>query len=125
MVIRILALMFMGVAMGMATEIVDVSAKQAAALLKSKNPPQVIDVRTKGEHGSGHLKNAVVIDVKDKGFEAQLAKLDKKKPYLVHCRSGGRSGKAMAVFKKLGFEKIYHMNKGMLSWEKEGLPVEK
>ena len=58
-------------------------------------------------------------------LKAKLAKLDRKKPYLVHCASGGRSGKSMQLFRDLGFTRVYHMNDGFRGWEKAKLPAEK
>lgn len=106
-------------------QIVNVSPKQAAELIAGEYSLVVIDVRTQEEFDEGHIVGAKVIDVTADDFEQKLAKLDKKKSYLVHCRSGGRSGRAMEIFKELGFEKIYHLNKGMLAWEEAGLPVSK
>jgi rhodanese-related sulfurtransferase len=117
-----LALMCVSQAAG--TEVVDVSPKQVAAMLKSKSAPQVIDVRTSDEYKKGHIKGAVVIDVTKSDFAAQLGKLDKEKTYIIHCRSGGRSGKALKTFKKLGFSKIYHMDDGMNGWKKAGMSTE-
>lgn len=107
------------------TQIVDVSPAKAEAILAEKEAPQVIDVRTPEEYAEGHIKGAVLIDVNGDDFEKKLSQLDKSKPYLVHCRSGGRSGRAMSAFKKLGFQQIYHLNKGMLGWEAAGMPVVK
>ena len=66
----------------------------------------------------GHLADAKNIDFMKPSFAEEVAKLDKKQPYLVHCKSGGRSAKTLAVFKKLGFEHIYHLDGGIMAWEK-------
>ena len=106
------------------TEVVDVSPKQVAAMLKSKSAPMVIDVRTSDEYKEEHIKGAVVIDVTKSDFAAQLGKLDREKTYILHCRSGGRSSKALKTFKKLGFSKVYHMDDGMIGWKKAGMATE-
>ena len=106
------------------TEVVDVAPKQVEVILNSKSAVQVIDVRSIDEYDKEHIKGAKVIDVRKSDFESQLAKLDRKKPYILHCRSGSRSSKALKVFKKLGFSKVYHMNDGMIDWKKAGLETE-
>jgi phage shock protein E len=103
----------------------DVSPKKVTEILATKNAPKVIDVRTADEFSEGHIKGATVIDVTSEDFEKKLAKLDPEKSYIVHCRSGGRSAKALKVFKKLGFKHVYHMNEGFMAWKKAGQPVEK
>ena len=97
-----------------------VDAKAAAKLLASddkKKTPVVLDIRTPGEFKEGHLKDAKNIDFLEDSFEAKVAKLDKDKNYLVHCKSGGRSTKSLEVFKKLGFKNIYHLDGGFMAWE--------
>ncbi len=103
----------------------NVSAKQAAELLAKQPDLGIIDVRTPQEFAQGHLKGAINVNFKAPDFDQKLAKLDKTKPYLLHCRSGHRSGNALRHFRALGFRKIYHMNKGMNDWLANGLPVEK
>lgn len=106
---------------------VHLDAKKAKALIdtgaQGGAKPIVLDVRTGAEFSEGHLKGAKNIDFRDDSFRESVSKLDRKKPYLVHCRSGGRSGASLKIFKELGFEHIYHLDGGMLGWEKAGLPV--
>lgn len=85
----------------------------------------IVDVRTSDEFKDGHLKGAKNIDIMGDEFEAQLAKLDKTQPTLVHCQAGGRSMRALKVFQKLGFEKLIHLDEGFAGWEAAGKPVEK
>ena len=103
----------------------DVTPAQAQKLLAMKNPPQVIDIRTQEEFDEGHIKGAKNIDFFKEDFEKKLAKLDPKKSYIMHCKSGGRSTKSLPVWKKLGFTKVHHLNTGFNSWKAAKLPVTK
>lgn len=121
-------LTFAGVALAAAKfEVVDVTAAEAAALLKK--PPVggllVLDVRTPGEYADGHLEGAVLADFKSPVFESQLEKLDRSKPVLLYCRTGNRSGKSLPTLRKLGFGKVYHFTGGITEWRKVGHPEEK
>jgi rhodanese-related sulfurtransferase len=103
-------------------------AEKAGKLLAEDDEarkPVILDVRTPDEFAEGHLEGAKNIDFNAKDFAERLGKLDKEKPYLVHCRSGGRSGRSLATFEKLGFKKLYHLDGGILAWEDAGLPVVK
>jgi rhodanese-related sulfurtransferase len=51
--------------------------------------------------------------------------VDKNKVYLVYCRSGARSTKAVAAMKKAGFKKIFHYSAGIIGWRKDALPLVK
>ena len=102
----------------------NVTPEQAEKLIREKKVV-VLDLRTPGEFAKGKIAGARNLDYLGKSFEAELAQLDKKQPYLIHCASGNRSGKAMELFKKLQFQTVYHLASGMQGWEKEGKPVEK
>ena len=102
-----------------------VTSPTAAKLLEEKKEIVVLDVRTANEFAEGHIKGATNIDFNSKGFEGNIAKLDKDKTYLVHCAAGGRSGKSLVAFKKLGFKSIYHLDDGFNGWKAAGKPVEK
>ncbi len=101
-----------------------VDARDAAALLKTKKP-LVIDVRTANEFAGGHIEGAKNIDYTENSFAADLGKLDKSQPVLVHCASGARSTKSLKVFQKLGFTDVTHMDGGFGAWKAAGLPVTK
>ena len=109
--------------------IVDVQAAAAAKLLADKKAQNtelvILDVRTPAEYKEVRIANSKNIDFVADSFEAKLAKLDKNKAYLVHCRSGARSRQSLAIFKKLGFTEIYHLDGGILAWMGDDLPVAK
>ncbi|MEC9055027.1 MAG: rhodanese-like domain-containing protein [Verrucomicrobiota bacterium] len=108
--------------------IVHVDARQAGELLSDpdkKNSPIIIDIRTSDEFREGHLKGARQIDFLEEGFAEKVRKLDRSRSYLIHCRSGGRSSRSLALWKKMKFKKVYHLDGGILAWEKAGLPVVK
>jgi rhodanese-related sulfurtransferase len=105
-------------------EVVEVEAKEAAALLQDLDRLAVLDVRTEKEFRDGHIAGATRIDfLKDDFRERVSSELDPNKAYLVHCRSGSRSSRAVEVLRDLGFEKVYHMSGGMLAWQEAGLPT--
>lgn len=103
----------------------EIKSKQASGILKKHKDVVILDIRTEKEYTAGHIQKAKWLDYYQDDFKAKLAILDRKKPYLVHCASGGRSGKSMQLFRDLGFTRVYHMNDGFRGWEKAKLPAEK
>ena len=89
--------------------------------IKSGNA-YLVDVRTPEEFNGGHLQYAKNINFNSPEFKAQLAKLDKKKPVYLYCRSGNRSGKATDTLKVLGFTTFYNIG-GFENLKGEGFPV--
>lgn len=78
----------------------------------------LIDVRTPEEYLSGTVEGAENINFFDKDFKAKFDKFDKEKPIYIFCKSGNRSGKAVKILSKMGFEEIYDIEGGYLAWEK-------
>ena len=108
--------------------VIAVSAKEAADLIDKHdrdNEFVILDIRTPGEFQSGHLAKSIPIDFYSPTFGDQLNRLDKTKTYLVYCRTGNRSTKSLELFKRLKFQKIYHMASGISAWKSEGFTVVK
>lgn len=99
-----------------------VSVEKFAKLMKEQKL-KVLDVRRDVEFEEGHIPGALNIDIYSPDFKQQVGKLDKSKPWLVHCRSGGRSARACKIMVDLGFTKVYDLAPGMLGWQKAGQPV--
>lgn len=99
-------------------------AKKIAQLLQ-QHPQKytVLDVRTYREFQTGHLKNALNIDWKLKTFRERISRLDRNKPYIIYCKIGGRSTKAMHVMAELGFTDVTEIKRGTTGWKEAGLPL--
>lgn len=89
---------------------------------------QILDVRTPQEFNSGNIPKAKNLNWNDANFLAQTASLDKNKPVLVYCLSGGRSKKAAALLAENGFKNIYELTGGYNAYQnssKAEIPVNK
>lgn len=103
----------------------NVTPDEAEKLLKENKQIVVLDVRTPEEFAEGHIAGAKNLDFHGDDFAKQLNALDKSKTYLVHCASGGRSGKTCKLMDEDKFAKIYHMNGGFSAWKQAGKPIAK
>lgn len=85
----------------------------------------VLDARTAGEYGEGHIEGAVNIDVKKDDF-LQKAKqtLPVDRTIAVYCRSGRRSAKACNLLSAEGY-KCVNLKGGIMAWTGEKKPVVK
>ena len=86
--------------------------------LENTNDVQLIDVRTEDEFNGGHIKNAKNISIASENWNSSIGNLDKTKPVLVYCLSGGRSKKAATELKELGFKEVIELDGGYLAWSK-------
>ena len=92
---------------------------------KIKETPNayLLDVRTTGEFGGGHLPKAMNIDFRSPDFSAKVAQLSKDKPVLIYCLSGGRSAQAAEQMRTAGFQ-VTEMKGGYLKWTTRLKPLE-
>lgn len=96
----------------------DVSNEQAKAMMAANSDLQIIDVRTDGEVAQGIIDGAVQIDISRPDFNKQLEEqLDKDKPVLVYCHSGGRSKRAQNMMKDMGFKEVHNLAHGYSGWK--------
>ena len=85
----------------------------------AQNPNFVIlDMRTASEYYAGHIEKATNLDFFSSDFGSTLDSMDKNKIYLIHCASGGRSGKAKDSMANRNFMNVYNMMGGYNKWVK-------
>ena len=84
---------------------------------------QLLDVRTPEEYAEGYIEGFQNIDFLSETFQEDIEKLDKTKPVIVYCKSGGRSGRCSKLMLEKGFTKIYDLEGGITKWESEGNAV--
>ncbi|MEW4282328.1 rhodanese-like domain-containing protein [Priestia koreensis] len=91
-----------------------ITAKDLEEKLNTEFNLNIIDVRETDEVAEGKIPGAVNIPL---GLiEFRMNELDKNKPYIMVCRSGGRSGRASQFLESHGYD-VTNMDGGMLSWE--------
>jgi len=85
----------------------------------------LIDVCETDEYAGGHAGGAKNIPLGQ--LEDKLPSVVKNKavPVILVCQSGARSGRAVAIAKKLGYEKAQSLSGGLKAWRSADLPVEK
>ena len=69
----------------------------------SRKNAVIIDVREKGEFENGHLINAVNIPLSE--LRERMDEIPKDVPVYVHCRSGQRSYNAVMALQNSGYYK--------------------
>jgi thioredoxin len=82
----------------------------------------IIDVRSPEEFEGGHIQNAKNFDWNGNDFDNKISAIDKSKPVLVYCLSGGRSSSAAKKMRDDGFKEVYELDGGMMQWRNSNLP---
>lgn len=82
----------------------------------------LVDVRTRREWKQGHAPEAMHVSLES--LDTQMRRIPGDKTVLAICRSGNRSGRAVAMMEQAGLE-ARNVRGGMIAWSRAGLPVSK
>lgn len=96
-----------------------------AVQLINREKAVVIDVCEANEFAVAHVGGAKNIPLNQ--LEEKLPGVVKNKalPVILVCQSGGRSNRAVAIAKKLGYAQAHSLGGGLSAWKSANLPVEK
>ena len=83
----------------------------------------ILDVRTAQEFSLNHLEGSINLDFKSPSFSELISGLDKKKTYLVYCRTGIRASRAVLLMSYLGFRELYNLAGGISRWHGDGFEI--
>ena len=95
----------------------DITVKELKERMDRGEAPTVIDVREPHEHAINNIPGAVLIPQGQ--LAAELGSFDKSKEIVVHCKSGGRSGRAVEMMKARGFTNARNLAGGVMAWVTE------
>jgi rhodanese-related sulfurtransferase len=104
-------------------EVKVISPEEMNTFLQLENV-QLVDVRTPEEYNKEYIPKSQNIDFLSPTFLEDINNLDKSKPVLLYCKSGGRSAKCAQKMLDAGFIKIYDLKGGISKWKHDGFVVE-
>lgn len=99
----------------------DYTPREVFELLAADDRVQLIDVRQPHEHDAGRIAGGRLIELSE--LSGAVQSVDRDRPVVFYCRSGGRSAMATEAFAQAGFE-AHNMTGGLLEWAAAGLPLE-
>jgi UPF0176 protein len=82
----------------------------------------LLDIRNRYESAAGKFEGAVACDIAHfRELPAYLDQLEsfKDKPIMMYCTGGIRCEKAAALFRQRGFERVYQLHGGIVSYQEE------
>lgn len=96
-------------------EVQSITASEVNRLLTNKEDFILVDVRTKAEYDSEHIKGAINIPLDE---IEHTTTLDKEAKIVVYCQSGNRSAKASQKLVDKGYLNVYDLG-GIIGWTYE------
>ena len=97
-----------------------ITAQELKVLLESKEKVVLIDVRTPQEHNEAYIPGSVLMPLDTLDSVTALPEGDK---YIIYCRSGKRSQKAIEILSSKGFKGLTNLEGGINAWTAIGGPV--
>lgn len=98
---------------------------EGAVQLINREKAVVIDVCEAAEFSAAHVGGAKNIPLSQLEDKLPGAVKNKALPVILVCQSGARSGRAVAIAKKLGYEQAQSLGGGLGAWRAANLPIEK
>ncbi len=95
----------------------EITALELKALLDRGGETIVLDVRNPEEIAICRIAGSTVIPLPE--LAGRLFELDRGAAYVVHCKSGMRSAKAIGVMQAAGFSRLRNLTGGILAWVKD------
>ena len=96
-----------------------------AVQLINREKAVVVDVCEPAEFAAGHVTGAKNVPLGELETKLSGAVKNKTLPLILVCASGARSGRAVAIAKKLGYEQAQSLGGGLKAWKEANLPVER
>jgi molybdopterin/thiamine biosynthesis adenylyltransferase/rhodanese-related sulfurtransferase len=100
----------------------DITVKELKERMDRGDAPKVIDVREPHEHAICKIPGAILIPQGQ--LMQQLGTFDPNEEIVVHCKSGGRSSRAVQMMKARGFANARNLAGGVLAWVTEIDPTQ-
>lgn len=92
------------------------------AIASSGGQALIVDVREPEEYHAGRVPGASLVPLRS--FIERARDLPHDRPIYLVCRSGRRSTRALHWLMEMGFDRVYNLKGGILSWKAMGRPVE-
>ncbi len=96
----------------------EIKVEDVATLIKLDAPIQILDVRTRGEWKSAHIKGAINVPITQLKGKVGSLPFNKQDPIVAICLSAHRSIPAVRLLKRLGYKNVKQLKGGMRAWNK-------
>lgn len=100
-----------------------VSVAEAVQLI-NREKAVLVDVSEPAEYAAAHAANSRNVPFGSLEGSKDLPS-NKALPLVVVCPTGARAARAVAILRKLGFEKARPLAGGLVAWREANLPIEK
>ncbi len=102
---------------------VKLSPPEEVTRLINRDNAKVLDLRTQKEFEKGHIIDAINISADQVPGQLDKLKKYKKNGVILCCATGSVSSKIARKLMNEGYEKVFSLKGGILSWQNANLPL--
>jgi adenylyltransferase/sulfurtransferase len=99
----------------------EIGAAELKRRLDAGEPLEVIDVREPHEWAICRIPGARLVPLGT--IAERMHELDSARTYVLQCRTGARSAKAVGLLRQAGFRRLLNLRGGVLAWAREVDPT--
>jgi adenylyltransferase/sulfurtransferase len=99
----------------------EITASELKKRLDAGEALEVVDVRDPHEWQICRLPGARLVPLPS--LPERLHEFDSSRSYVLHCKSGARSAKALGILRQAGFRRLQNLKGGILAWAREVDPT--
>lgn len=100
----------------------EIDSQELAQWLQTESPPLLIDVRTPQEMAQASIPNGKPLPLSL--LPLRFNEVPKQEKVVFYCRTGARSAQACLFMAQQGYDNVYNLHGGIVSWARYGLPIE-
>ncbi len=100
----------------------EIDSQELAQWLQAENPPLLIDVRTPQEMAQASIPHGKPLPLSL--LPLRFNEVPKHEKVVFYCRTGARSAQACLFMAQQGYDNVYNLHGGIVSWARYGLPIE-
>ena len=97
-------------------EVPEITVEELKEKLDNGQNVSVLDVREPHEYEVANI-GARLIPLGE--LPERLIELDRDETFAIHCKTGGRSARAVKLLKEAGFQNVYNVKGGITAWSEE------
>ena len=99
----------------------EVESPQLVSMMEENDDLVIIDVREMHEIARGTIEGAIPMPMAT--VPLRLNEIPNDKEVVFICRSGARSAQACMFMEQNGFDNVYNLRGGIISWARGNLPI--
>ena len=97
-------------------EVPEITVQELKGRLRNGTNVSVLDVREPHEYEVANI-GARLIPLGE--LPERLIELDQDETFAIHCKTGGRSARAVKLLREAGFQNVYNVKGGITAWSEE------